>query len=78
MTIIAKIETPKQRCTVPLAVILRKNQNGTYSTHEMNAASGAEMYGHYEMTLESAWEDFKIRANKLMSYGVGTFERESI
>lgn len=78
MTIIARIETPKQRMTAPLAIILCAQADGTYSTHELNTQTNGSMYGHYDMTLEKAWEDFKIRANKLMAYGVSTFDQNTL
>ena len=76
--IIAEIRTPKQRMTRLFGCILRQDDTNEYSTHrsyyDNHGVITDTSEGHYNLTLEQAWEDFKERTTKALSYGVGTFE----
>ncbi len=72
--IIAEIYTPKQRMTQKHGYILRENADGTYSVHCRMQETGAEMYGHYDLTLDAAWKIWSEKAIRLMQYGTASFD----
>lgn len=62
MKVIAQQSIPKiDEITAPMTVLLRENDDGTYSTHIRNDQNGGLLHGSYQLTLPEAWEDFGRR-----------------
>lgn len=78
MNTIAKLDLPKQRATAQLSVVLCYDpQKNLYSTHEVNFASELQEYRNSKYHLysfEEAFEDFKSRCQKWLSYSPSVYE----
>lgn len=62
MRILAQQSIPKsEQTSVPFTVLLRNNEDGTYSTHLRNDEDGGLIQGHYNLPLPTAWADFGQR-----------------
>lgn len=74
---IARLDLPKQRCTAPISIVIRKqtDKDGIfYSTHLLNRETNSLFQGEYMLTFEQAMQDFKSLCDKWLAYSPTVYE----